>query len=290
MLTITIKSVLTLALVLFYSLAHAASEHNYYPSEIIQKVLSGELESDAAKAMIHEILDSAHEIDSEGNHTLTRGCHTQDSRKCIKQKSLGYKTARRILFGDLDLKRDGKGYFVKDVYCEEVFRASTKKIGSFGPQLIPNSNVVNCEHTWPQSRFTSRYSRSMQKGDLHHLFPTKSVANSTRGNHPFGEIDARTNSRPCASAKLGTYSSEMTNYYFEPPMKHRGNVARALFYFAVRYDLPIDSVQEAFLRKWHEEDPVDQEEFDRNNKIQKIQNNRNPFIDYPRLVNVIKNI
>lgn len=43
----------------------------------------------------------------------------------------------------------------------------------------------------------------------------------------------------------------------------------------------------ALLLKWHREDPVSQKEIDRNNGIQTNQGNRNPFIDYPELVEYI---
>lgn len=43
----------------------------------------------------------------------------------------------------------------------------------------------------------------------------------------------------------------------------------------------------ALLLKWHRQDPVSQKEIDRNNGIQTNQGNRNPFIDYPELVEYI---
>ena len=71
---------------------------------------------------------------------------------------------------------------------------------------------------------------------------------------------------------------------FEPREVHRGNVARALFYFSVIYDQPIEPFEEVVLRQWHIDDPVDQRERERNQKIATIQLSRNPFIDYPDLV------
>jgi endonuclease I len=38
---------------------------------------------------------------------------------------------------------------------------------------------------------------------------------------------------------------------------------------------------------WHESDPVDQEELERNQMVFEIQGNRNPFIDQPNLVSQI---
>ena len=75
--------------------------------------------------------------------------------------------------------------------------------------------------------------------------------------------------------------------YFEPPQRHKGNVARALFYFSVRYRLAISATQEAHLRAWHRKDPVDESEKNRNDLVQEIQGNRNPFIDFPHLVDSI---
>jgi endonuclease I len=47
--------------------------------------------------------------------------------------------------------------------------------------------------------------------------------------------------------------------------------------------MPIDPEQEAVLRQWHAEDPIDQAEIDRNNMIAKHQLIRNPFVDFPQL-------
>lgn len=38
---------------------------------------------------------------------------------------------------------------------------------------------------------------------------------------------------------------------------------------------------------WHEEDPVDEFEIQRNNRIYEYQGNRNPFIDYADLATIL---
>jgi endonuclease I len=72
-----------------------------------------------------------------------------------------------------------------------------------------------------------------------------------------------------------------------PPAAHRGNVARAMFYFSIRYNHKLDSAQESALKQWHKADPVDACEKKRNEGICKLQGNRNPFIDRPDFVDKI---
>ena len=197
-------------------------------------------------------------------------------------RSLTYKEARQYLFGDIHLEDATVGYKVKDVYCRKNF---TRKVG---PMRIPSHEELNCEHTWPQSKFSGSYTKTLQKGDLHHLYPTDSRANSTRGNHEFANVDEGRQLNNCESSWFGT-SGRSSSTYFEPPNEHKGNVARAIFYFAVRYNMEVSTIQENALREWHQLDPVDQVELQRNEKVFQIQGNRNPFIDRPELVSQISN-
>ena len=45
----------------------------------------------------------------------------------------------------------------------------------------------------------------------------------------------------------------------------------------------MSTAQQTFLKKWNDQDPVDDAELIRNNEIEKLQGNRNPFIDFPNL-------
>lgn len=199
-------------------------------------------------------------------------------RAAKNQHSLGYKGARIELLGRISLERDSNGYYIRDVYCNEDYKGA--------PGRIPDDKVINTEHTWPQSRFGGS-NRDMQKSDLHHLFPTDSQLNGIRGNHPFGEVQKTSQSLKCTCSRAG-YNTD-GDYVFEPPQEHRGNVARALFYFAVRYGMSIDPTQEEILRKWNQQDPIDDAERERNEEIAKVQGNRNPFIDEPDLADRIEN-
>ncbi len=232
--------------------------------------------------------------DSSAVQEFTSGNMSDDSllnyvgRVATKNfKPLGYKkNAKKQLFGNVDLKKDDRGYYVKDVYCNYEIRSGV------GPLKVPANEVMNVEHTWPQSKGAKA---EPGRGDLHHLFPTDSRANSARGNHPFGEVtngkDARDN---CEISQRGNIDSttgkgSTGTYGFEPPIEHRGNVARAMFYVSAKYKYRISDIEEFYLRKWNSEDPVDADEVLRNDKVQGAQGNRNPFIDYPELVKRISN-
>ncbi|MEK6554149.1 MAG: endonuclease [Bdellovibrionota bacterium] len=192
------------------------------------------------------------------------------------RNSISYGDARERIMHVLDMRRDQRGTYVWDYYCQRPYRINSNQ--------MPSSNELNVEHTWPQSRFSTRYPRDVQKTDLHHLFPTDSWANQLRGNMNFGyvEQDTRHTDANCKDSRVGYNKNHQER--FQPPVHHRGSVARALFYFSIRYKLPIDAEQEAILRQWHKDDPVSADEIERNNKIEEIQGNRNPFIDTPDLV------
>lgn len=241
------------------------------------------------KKELHDILNSAHISEPGRADRLVNGCDSLDMN-CYKHTSLGYKTARKHLFGDIHLEENEDGeYTIQTAYCRDFvtdndFPGSGN--GNIGPMKIPNSNIINAEHSWPQSRFTSKFSKGLQKADLHHLFPTHSKVNSIRGNFPFGEVENVKNA-PCDGGVLGS-DNDSSRKQFEPDDETKGNIARALFYFSTRYDTKIDDTQEAYLRLWNILDPVDDFERLRNEKIYSLQYIRNPFIDKPELIDEIK--
>ncbi|MBQ2592275.1 MAG: endonuclease [Candidatus Riflebacteria bacterium] len=181
-----------------------------------------------------------------------------------KHKSYDYTTARELVI----LGVDNHGGDVECVY--------TGKVWHVGTEVMPPAEMVNIEHTWPQSKGA----KGVAKTDIHHLYPTDSKANSIRGNHPFGLI-----SDP--NPKFNVGGSKGDGNVFEVRKQHRGNVARSMFYFATVYNQKIDEKQEQVLRKWHKEDPVDANEMARNDKVEALQNNRNPYIDHPEYVDMI---
>lgn len=253
---------------------------DYYPQGYEEKIHA--LSNNQLKTALFDVLNSFHIKQESGPDVIAESC-TPDNAKCYRHLMLSYKAARILLFGKIDLQNDSQGYFIKDVYCDRDMRS-----GGIAPNQIPSAAVVNCEHTWPQSKFSNAFPRDLQKGDLHHLYSTDAKANSTRGNNPFGEVTGGAQPSPnCNASQIGSSTTGGGGLYFEPPAYHKGNVARSLFYFSVRYQISIDKIQEAYLRQWHKEDPVDNAERERNDAVFAEQKDRNPFIDFPELVDQI---
>jgi deoxyribonuclease-1 len=250
----------------------------YYGKDFYQD-LRGNLKDADLIRHLQFILRGQHSSEAGGYESIEKQC---SGKSCYQHVAVGYDKARIFMMGSYYLVRQGKSYALPDMYCggfktEEDFPSNPP-----APNTIPNANILNTEHTWPQSKFSQRYSKDMQKSDLHHLFPTDSELNSIRGNNKFGEVVRDSKVLKCRASRTGS-PERGGDEVFEPPQSHKGNVARAIFYFSVRYDLPVGAQQEATLRLWNREDPVDEEEMRRNNEIHKLQGNRNPFIDFPDL-------
>lgn len=164
---------------------------------------------------------------------------------------------------------------------------------SLDPTIDAFSQGINTEHTYPRSKGalegTNAYS------DMHHLFPTRERANSDRASLILTEVpdnqtdkwylddDIITN---IPSQNIELYSELLTNVGFEPREQHKGDVARAYFYFYTMYQSQADNeapnffeLQREGMCNWHFQDPVDEKEWNRNNKIASYQDDKkNPFI------------
>ena len=192
-------------------------------------------------------------------------------------RSLGYNAARKQMFA-----RGAKGFFNDNGKLECVYTG--REVDATGSTGVGGFNT---EHSWPQSMGAKN---EPAKSDLHHLFPVDGHANSVRGNWPFGEpscaADTTGQSGHCSFGEGGSFFGKDTTgkNVFEVREEKRGDIARAHFYFAIRYNLHIGATEEAVLRQWNTDDPVDATELRRNAAVQALQNNRNPFVDRPDFV------
>ena len=185
-----------------------------------------------------------------------------------------------------------------------VYTPPFKWVGTSG---VSEDSGFSREHSWCQSWMPSAHDSSFtslpEYSDQHHLFPVNQVhANDVRSNHPEGVVVSPTSTY--LACKVGTDANG--HIVFEPRPSHKGDFARALFYMSVCYNgingydwtfnhlnsYTLDSLNEApqdvnQLLQWNKDDPPDAWEVSRNNYIQSIQHNRNPFVDHPEWANYI---
>ena len=157
----------------------------------------------------------------------------------------------------------------------------------------------NREHVWPLSKLGGD-TGSIAGHDAHHIRPADVSVNKDRGNLEFGIASTFVNDTYAYGSSFCKISSE----YFEPRDEVKGDIARMLFYMAVRYEGDVNGEVDlelvfnahgstyefgnlALLLEWNRFDPVDDFERNRNNVIYSYQKNRNPFIDYPSLADLI---
>lgn len=204
----------------------------------------------------------------------------------------------RDAFVDKYYEKDGS---VLDIYGENPSGKDPFNFwhGKYRDVGKSEGSGMNREHLVPQSWFSKL---APMRNDAHHVWPTDKIVNAAHGNLPYGTVKKAT-----YVSKNGTkvgFSEEDGREVCEVIDEFKGDVARAYLYFALTYknetltanDVakrffnPDNSIKKAFLEtmlKWHREDPVSQFDIDRNNAIEKHQGIRNPFIDYPQLVEAI---
>jgi endonuclease I len=196
---------------------------------------------------------------------------------------------------------------VLDMYSENPtgtdsynYNHNDRKCGNYNSE----NDCYNREHIFPQGFFNEQLP---MRTDIHHVVPSDGYVNNRRGNYPFGEVSNSTwtsnNGSKVGQNTYGSYSGVV----FEPIDEFKGDIARMLLYFAVRYEDDVtsntwdshtttnnplngtnDQVYETWylqlLYKWHNEDQVSDREILRNNEAYDFQGNRNPFIDHPEYV------
>lgn len=218
----------------------------------------------------------------QGRYSNSYYAHTENLSEQILKDTLngilgrntfnaGYVVARDSMFMSYDNERvNGAGAVLNTIECVYTGR---KAVGYTDRTDCQTNFSFNTEHTFPQNFFNSL---EPMRADLFHLFPTDDLANNTRGSLPFGIVNNPTWTQG---------GSKGDNTLFEPRDAHKGRTARAMFYFVLRYQNYSNFLnsQENILRQWHEAFPPDAAEKARGNRIAQLQQNRNPFIDYPQL-------
>lgn len=193
------------------------------------------------------------------------------------------------------------GNQVWDMYSNSI-RYYPNKLGDSGCSL-------NIEHCLPKSwwgwnnKLPADNPAWIAYKDLYNLNPSDQRANSQKSNYAPGHVK-KGDKFDNGSFRMDAAKSSGYGYIcWEPAPEYRGDFARAYFYMATAYEylnwtaypqyisnanylMFSDTIQKVLL-DWHRADPVSDKELCRMDNISDIQGNRNPYIDYPELVEYI---
>jgi endonuclease I len=200
-----------------------------------------------------------------------------------------------IYFADTDC-RDDDSRKVWDMYSDRTYYFRSGNSGVSG---------MHKEHSLPKSWWGGYDETQGYAGytDINHLYPADGDANMAKSNYPLGEV-----STPFFDNGVTRVGSPKTGQgggcssVFEPDDRYKGDFARTYFYMACAYQhytwkytymmtnnswMTLNNWSIDLLCRWARADAVSDKEVDRNDAVQKHQNNRNPFIDIPELFEYI---
>lgn len=187
--------------------------------------------------------------------------------------------------------RDERGYFIDRYSAEKEWVMSTSQ-GAAGAGM-------NIEHSFPKSWWGGATVQAYK--DLYNLMPCESRINSTKSNYPMGKVVSGDKGNGWTKVGEGTDGKK----YWEPADPWKGDFARGYMYMATAYQdytwkgtQALQILQQGAyptLQKWAytlyiqwaKADKPDAIEIKRNNDVAKIQGNRNPYVDFPNLMEYV---
>ena len=161
---------------------------------------------------------------------------------------------------------------------------------------------MNIEHSFPKSWWGGSENQAYK--DLYNLMPSEQKINSAKSNYPMGEVTGSVKTDN-GCTKVGTGHNGYS--LWEPADKWKGDFARSYMYMATAYqDFTWSTKSPQALQileqneyptlqpwayelyiSWAKADVPDEIETNRNNAVSEIQGNRNPFVDFPNLMEYI---
>lgn len=227
-------------------------------------------------------------LSGTGASSYYTGSYTYDNLSTLSQSSL-LQSLRQLMTSTHKYKssyNDCKNY-ADETDCEGGNSSIITLYTSYASSQseYDSGNGWNREHVWPKS--LGGFQTSGAGADLHHIRPSENRTNGDRGSKKYGEVSGGSASKGNLSGDIGGYYST----YYEPLDNVKGDVARICLYVYVRWGgeySKCNNITAVFqsvdvLLSWCALDPVDTWEMGRNEVVEKIQGNRNVFIDYPEL-------
>lgn len=198
---------------------------------------------------------------------------------------------RNTWWGFWSTDRNENGYFIDRYSSEKEWVKSTSQ-GAAGAGM-------NIEHSFPKSWWGGAKSQAYK--DLYNLMPCEGKINSTKSNYPMGIVVSGDKGNGWTKVGKGTDGK----WYWEPADPWKGDFARGYMYMATAYQdytwkgtQALQILQQGAyptLQKWAytlyiqwaKADKPNALEIKRNNDVAKIQGNRNPYVDFPNLMEYV---
>lgn len=187
--------------------------------------------------------------------------------------------------------RDESGRFIDRYSSESEWVKSTSQ-GAAGAGM-------NIEHSFPKSWWGGAKNQAYK--DLYNLMPCKKEINTTKSNYPMGIVVSGDKGNGWTKVGEGTDGK----LYWEPADLWKGDFARGYMYMATAYqdynwkgEQALQILQQGayptlkewaykLYIQWAKADKPDALEIKRNNDVAKIQKNRNPYVDFPNLMEYV---
>ncbi len=186
--------------------------------------------------------------------------------------------------------RNSAGYYIDRYSAESAWVKSTSQ-GATG-------SGMNIEHSFPKSWWGKTKNQAYK--DLYNLMPCESGINSKKSNYPMGAVTGSDNGN--GWTKVGTGADGQK--YWEPADSWKGDFARGYMYMATTYQTftwtgeglqileqgtypTLQKWAYTLFIKWARTDKPDALEIKRNNDVYGIQGNRNPYVDFPNLMEYV---
>lgn len=251
------------------------------------------LKGDMLKAKLHSIIDGQKPL----KYTQSKNTDWYDGIKIDVWEALVYTDSACP-------DNEPKCGFVTLLYLNDVRHIDQANRGK------SKNDAWDREHVWPKSR---GFKKQNQDGytDLHHLRPADRNINSAHSNYGFGMGGRPIYDKLLDGSRIESGAFlDKSNQSFEPTDRAKGQIARMVFYMATRYetgdntspenmpDLVINKSNKkqsgkpsigdlCTLVAWNKTLPVTDFEKRRNDRVEELQGNRNPFIDHPEFVDAI---
>ena len=187
--------------------------------------------------------------------------------------------------------RDESGRFIDRYSSESEWVKSTSQ-GAAGAGM-------NIEHSFPKSWWGG--AKNQAYNDLYNLMPCKKEINTTKSNYPMGIVVS--GDKGNGWTKVG--EGKDGKLYWEPADPWKGDFARGYMYMATAYqdynwkgEQALQILQQGayptlkewaykLYIQWAKADKPNALEIKRNNDVAKIQGNRNPYVDFPNLMEYV---